>query len=54
MGPAALPKQMIPSFVKYSHRELEVQPKTVSPSTRNDPNKPRLLTKEKAKKLVLL
>ena len=54
MGPVKGPSNMLPSFVKYSHRELEVAPKSVSPATTVDINKPRLITKEKAKKLVLL
>lgn len=48
------PVQAHPVFVKYSHRELEVMPKRISPDTRVDPDKPRLITKAKAQKLVLL
>jgi len=54
LGPMKLPVQPQPVFVKYSHRELPVPPKSVSPTTQVDPSKPRLITKDKAKKLVLL
>ena len=44
-----------PTLVKYSHREVLAEPpRSISPSTIVDPNKPRLITKAKAQKLVLL
>ena len=43
-----------PVFTKYSHREVILPPRKVSPSTLDDPDKPRLMNKNKAKKLMLL
>ena len=58
LGPSSPSKNPIfrePVFTtKYSHREMILPPKKVSPSTRVDPEKPRMLSKAKAQKLVLL
>ena len=43
-----------PIFTKYSHREIVLPAKQVSPKTHMDEDQPSLLTKQKAKKLVLL
>jgi hypothetical protein len=55
LSPSKNPILKTPVFTtKYSHREMVLPPKKVSPSTRIDPEKPRILSKEKALKLVLL
>ena len=43
-----------PIFTKYSHREIVLPAKQVSPKTHVVEDQPSLLTKQKAKKLVLL
>jgi len=57
LGPVSPSRQVFmkePVFTKYSHREIVLPAKRVSPSTREDPDKPSLLNKQKAQKLVLL
>jgi len=57
LGPLTPTKKIYlkePTFTKYSHRELVLPPKRVSPSTQVDPDKPSLLNKQKANKLMLL
>ena len=57
LGPVssnAQPHFKEPVFTKYSHREIVLPTRKISPSTQEDPDKPSLIDKGKAKKLLLL
>lgn len=56
LGPvtARAPTFKEPFFTKYSHREVIIAPRKVSPATQADAEKPSLISKTKAAKLVML
>jgi hypothetical protein len=54
LGPVSPSKAPAPYFVKTNVGKAKIETERKSPSTRIDPDKPRMLTKAKAEKLVLL
>ena len=55
MTPTRDPRFKEPVFTrKYTHREVILPSRKISPATHQDPDKPSLLNKQKALKLVLL